>query len=174
MVEYFTIEGLDRPMFRCEALRASLSVDACKGNWLSANAGDDRREKCRSCPIGAKHAGQENASCSDLKGSLICARCNETSSRGWLLGKHLCVSCWNREREWVTGKNAKGSKPTKMLPLEPRAIRIMEAEEPKIIYRQLTQHDTELVVSALRDSAGNVTFIPNKFAAAQFAQREMF
>jgi len=174
MVEYFKIEGLERPMFRCDRMRASLSVDACKSNWTAANAGDDRREVCRSCPIGAKHAGHENASCSDLKGSLICARCNETSSRGWLLGKHLCVSCWNREREWITGKNSKGSRPSKMLPLAPRAIRIMEADEPKIIYRQLTQHDTELVVSALRDSAGNVTFIPNKFAAAQFSQREMF
>ena len=174
MVEYFMIEGFERPMFRCERLRATLSVDACEANWKNANAGDDRREQCRSCPLGAKHAGQEHASCSNLKGTLICGRCNETSSRGWLLGKHLCVSCWNREREWVAGRNSKGSRPSKMLPLEPRAIRIMEAETPRTIYRQLTQNPDELIVSALRDCAGAVTFMPNKFAAAQFPQREMF
>lgn len=174
MIEYFTIEGFDRQMFRCERLRASLFTDSCASNWKSANDGNEKREACRSCPIGAMHAGEELASCSPLKGSLTCARCARTSSRGWLLDKHLCVSCWNRQREWTIGKNAKGSKPSKMRPLDPRSIHFTEAGAPRTISRPLTEHPEELVLAALRDSKGTVTFMPNKLAGMQMRQGVLF
>lgn len=174
MIEYFTIEGFDRQMFRCERLRASLTTESCANNWKAANDGNEKRAACRSCPIGAMHAGEELASCSPLKGSLTCARCARASSRGWLLDKHLCVSCWNREREWKTGKNAKGSKPSKMRPLDARAICISEAGAVRILARPRTEHPEELVLAALRDSKGAVTFMPNKTAGLQVRQGSLF
>lgn len=174
MVEYFRIEGFDRNMFACERIRATLSTEGCANNWQQAQKGDERRSACRSCPIGAKHAGFEGASCSEFKGSLLCGRCGNTSSRGWLLGGHLCVSCQNREYEWTKGKNAKGSPPSKMLPLLPRVIMIAEAGHPKCIKRSLTQHDAELPLAALRDCQGEVTFMPNSRAAQQFKQQGLF
>jgi hypothetical protein len=174
MVEYFKIEGLDKKMFKCELIRATLSQEGCASNWQQAQKGDERRGACRSCPIGAKHAGFEGASCSDLKGVLICSRCSRPPTRGWLLDGCLCVSCKNREYEFVKGKNAKGSVPSKMLPLAPRVIMIAEAGVPKLLKRSLTQHDGELPVSALRDCQGEVTFMPNTRAAQQFRQGGLF
>lgn len=174
-IDYFTIEGCDKQFFRCERMRATLSIEACSANWRAGNeALDDRRDACRSCKIGAVHAGEDQASLSPIKGTLICSRCHRHSSRAWLIGKWLCVSCWNREREWVTGRNAKGNRPTKMARLDPRSIRIMEAGEPKVIYRQLTQSIDELVVGALRDCKGQVTFLANPQVGAQFAQLRLF
>lgn len=174
MVEYFKIEGVERMMFKCERIRATLSKEGCATNWQQAQKGDERRGACRSCPLGATHAGFESASCSDLKGSLLCSRCGKSSSRGWLLDGCLCVSCMNREYEWIKGKNAKGSVPSKMLPLGPRMILIAEAGVPRRFKRSLTQHECELPLSALRDCQGEVTFMPNSRAAQQFAQEGLF
>jgi hypothetical protein len=173
--EYFRIDGCDRNFFRCERMRATLSVESCAANWRAGNdQHDERRSSCRSCPIGAAHAGEEQASLSPIKGTLICSRCHRMSSRGWLIGKWLCVSCWNREREWVRGRNAKGNRPSKMPRLDPRSVRIVEAGEPRTIYRQLTQSSLELVVGALRDCRGTVAFTSNPNAAAQFPQLRLF
>lgn len=173
--EYFRIDDCDKQFFRCDRLHATLSTDACAVNWRAGNnENDGRREACRSCSIGAMHAGETTASMSPLKGTLICSRCHRQSSRSWLIGKWLCVSCWNREREWIRGRNAKGNRPTKMKRLDPRSIRIDEAGEVKTLYRQLSQSVDELVVGALRDCKGSVTFMANPQAAAQFPQLRLF
>lgn len=173
--EYFRMDDCDKQFFRCDRLHATLSTDACAANWRAANEShDERREACRSCPIGALHAGHADASTSPLKGTLICSRCHRLSSRGWLIGKWLCVSCWNREREWVRGRNAKGGKPTKMARLDPRSIRVDEAGDVKTLYRQLTRDVDELVVGALRDCQDRVAFMANPQAAAQFPQLRLF
>src|SRR3546814_1437084 len=88
--EYFRIDGCDKQFFRCDRLRASLSVDACTSNWRAGNdANDERRVACRSCPIGAAHAGEAMASLSPIKGTLTCSRCHRQSTRAWLIGKWL-------------------------------------------------------------------------------------
>lgn len=173
--EYFHIDGCEKQFFRCDRLRATLSVDACAANWRAGNDdNDERRMACRSCPIGAMHAGAQDASLSPLKGTLICSRCHRQSSRGWLIGKWLCVSCWNREREWVRGRNAKGNRPTKMLPLRPRAVRILEAGRLRTVRRPLTQNADEIIVGLLRDCKSTVTFMANPSAAAQLPQMSLF
>lgn len=173
--EYFRLDDCDKQFFRCDRLRATLSTDACAANWRAANhRNDPRREACRSCPIGALHAGETDASTSAIKGTLICSRCQRMSSRGWLIGKNLCVSCYNRSREWQRGRNAKGNRPTKMLPLRPRTVRILEAGRPRTVHRALTQNPDELIVALLRDCKGTVTFMPNPKAAMQMAQMSLF
>ncbi len=64
MVEYFErpeIPGV--PAFRCVKLSATLSVTSCATMWKQANHDNvERLNRCKTCPIGAVHAGETAAS----------------------------------------------------------------------------------------------------------------
>ncbi|MEY8688380.1 MAG: hypothetical protein AB9M53_00690 [Leptothrix sp. (in: b-proteobacteria)] len=140
--------------FRCERLQATLTPDACSINWRRASEGAALR--CRGCPVGPEHSGEAQANTSPLRGQMVCARCQRGATRlvtGW-----LCVSCWNREREFKLGKNARGSYPSRMQPLDPRSIAYTEAGEPATFKRPHTTGREELMVGLLRDSAGALAF----------------
>jgi len=158
MTEYFSLPDLPgKTLFKCEKLLATLSTEACAEMWRQANHQNiESRASCKNCPIGAAHAGESDASMSPLKGSMICARCQRPATR--LIEGHVCVSCKNREYEWVKGCNAKGSRPVKMPPLAPRCLNYMHGREPCSIERKLTKNPAELVVAALRDSRHTVAF----------------
>lgn len=158
MVEYFSMpEVPGRTFFRCEVHRATLSKDACANNWRQANhEGSEQRSSCRLCPIGAEHAGEADASMSPLKGTNTCARCHRFADR--LIGAHVCVSCKNREYELVRGRNAKGSKPVNLAPLQPRRVTYLEGDQPRVLVRQLTVDTDELLVAVLRDAKHRVRF----------------
>lgn len=158
MVDYVSIEGLPGARhFRCQPLRALLSAEACAGFWRRANHdGDPARHTCRRCPIGAAHAGEDLATTSPLYGTLTCARCHRGAER--LVGKTLCVSCYNRQREAIRGRNAKGTRPVKLPPLQRRRIWFMAGRDLRDLAAPLTLDTTELVVAALRDSRERVLF----------------
>ncbi|MEX3764416.1 hypothetical protein [Paraburkholderia phenoliruptrix] len=158
MLDYFEMPELPgKKFFRCERYNATLSTDTCASNWRAGNdEGAHARMRCKVCPLGAIHAGETAASMSPLKGQTICGRCHQGCTR--LIGKHLCVSCYNRQREYLLGKNAKGTKPVKLAPLEPRAIRYMAGSVPTILRMQLSVDTDELIVTALRDSKDRVRF----------------
>jgi len=159
--------------FRCDRLRATLSVDSCTRMWRQANHENvERLGQCKSCPAGAVHAGETAASMSPLMGQCVCARCHRTAIR--LIGKHLCVSCWNRQREWILGKNSKGSKPTKMGPLLRRSIRYRKGDESAVKELDLSASITELVVSVLRDSKKSVQFGFYGSQPSNFTQARLF
>ena len=116
--------------FNCSALRASISVEACKANYIN----EEGPMACRGCAVGRHHAGVDNergkiailndkhanrhARAQAAKG-LSCVRCmrdgSEEGSRfiSWLrLINHgtTCISCYNRARESKTGGlNSKGA-----------------------------------------------------------------
>jgi len=143
--------------FRCDRLRAELSVRSCADMWRKANHDNlERLARCKTCPIGAGHAGETAASMSPFMGSLVCARCQCTASR--LIGKHLCISCYNRQLEYIKGKNAKGAPPSKMRPLARRTVRYFAAGEPVTMTLDHTASTTEMIVAALRDCKKRVTF----------------
>jgi hypothetical protein len=158
VVDYFEMPEIPgRKYFRCERLRATLAIPACAGMWKQANhENNEERLRCKCCPLGAVHAGETAASMSPLKGTLICGRCHNRASR--LIGKHLCVSCQNRQYEWLKGKNAKGSKPIKLKSLEPRTLHYLHGRDPRSIYLPLSADLDELIVAALRDSINRVRF----------------
>ena len=158
MIQYFERPEIPgKPHFQCDKLRATLSVSSCAGMWRQANHDNiERLSRCKTCPVGATHAGETAASMSPLLGQCICARCQRTATR--LIGKHLCVSCKNREYEWVTGKNAKGTAPVRMSRLGSRTIRYFAAGEPRTLKIDLTVDNTEMVVAVLRDSKKRVQF----------------
>jgi len=61
----------------------------------------DAAHLCRGCEIGARHAGEPCAG-SPTRGDMTCVRCGRASFR--LIGACLCPSCYNRQRELVTGR----------------------------------------------------------------------
>lgn len=158
MPDYFSLPELPgKALFRCEKLLATISTDACATMWRQANHEHlESRSRCKNCPVGAQHAGETDANLSPLHSAMICARCQRPASR--LIEGHVCVSCKNREYEWVKGCNAKGSKPIKMAPLAPRCLNYMHGREPCSIQRRLTKNTDELVIAVLRDSSHTVSF----------------
>lgn len=161
VVEYFErpeIPGV--AAFRCVKLSATLSVPSCAQMWRQANHDNvERLERCKTCPIGAVHAGETAASMSPFMGKCICARCQRTAAR--LIGKHLCVSCYNRQREYELGKNGKGSVPSKMKPLARRTVRYFAADEMRTLTIDQSSDTEEMIVAVLRDQKKRVVFAFN-------------
>lgn len=157
MVDYFTIDGAPGQYFRCDRYRATLSVSACARMWRAANReGDETHSLCLRCPIGAAHAGETAASMSPLKGAVVCGRCHRRTER--LIRGHICVSCYNREREIRIGKNAKGTAPSKLRPLSRRHVYYLEGSEPKTLTLDLSAATDELIVAILRDADRKTQF----------------
>lgn len=158
--------------FRCERQHATLSTESCATMWREGNhEGMPSRLGCRNCPIGAQHAGEALASMSAFKGTLTCARCHRGTER-LIHGMH-CVSCYNREREVLKGRNAKGTAPTRLAPLVPRRIWFMAGGAPTTLASPRTVDATELVIAALRDSQDRVRFA-FKARAPRQAQQALF
>lgn len=103
-MEYFTIEGAPGHYFNCSALRASLSSESCAGRFNAAA----HESTCHACEIGALHAGKRVISRRAVP-HLLCCRCHELAPR--LVAGGICVSCYNRQREVLVGRNAKGTPP---------------------------------------------------------------
>lgn len=157
VVEYFHREELPgKRFFRCDPMRANLSTDACASMWRGANGGSEPREACLRCHVGALHAGASDANLSPLHLGLICARCHNPAQR--LIGKMVCVSCKNREYEYLRGRNAKGTTPVKLRSLCRRRIRYLVGGEARSLVVQNSVDTEELVIAVLRDSPTRVSF----------------
>src|SRR5258708_28475715 len=104
-------------MFRCIPLRATLSAATCARNFTGAAC-----MACVDCPTGRQHADALSLGKQAEDAPTSCVRCGRSGRcRGERLvgrfrlvrGNTLCVSCYNREREFVRGRNAKGAPPVK-------------------------------------------------------------
>lgn len=157
-VAYRTIPEMPgATFFDCSRLHAGLTTQACTHMWRAANqARSERHTACRSCFVGATHAGVSNASRSPISGALVCSRCARGATR--LIQKRLCISCYNRERELIKGVNARGMVPTKLAPLAPRQIFFMANGRAQLLRSEHTTHAAELIVAVLRDAVHTVAF----------------
>lgn len=159
-IEYFEIPEMPgKPMFRCEARRATISTSACAGMWThgAIKNSNERYWLCKGCAIGAKHAGVGDATLSPLYASTICARCGCGSTR--LIHGHLCVSCYNRSLEYIKGRNARGNAPVTHPTLYRLSIRYRAGGRVKTLHRQHSADPMELVVATLRDEPKQATFM---------------
>ncbi len=161
-VEYFAIEGAPGQFFHCRPYSARLSTTACARRWREAQraTGQEafRFEKCRGCPIGAAHAGEKLVQYSSLFGSDICPRCGVGSGRR-LIGGSRCISCYNREREFIRGKNAKGRRPVNIQRLDRRSIRYaVNGDRIRVLTVEHSADTTELMITALRKTRGQIRF----------------
>jgi hypothetical protein len=109
-ISYFTISSAPGRYFNCEAQRCMLSESSCASQFNRAKGGTS---KCSDCKVGAEHAGEAIDYSFPEK---MCCRCGETDKR--LIGKRVCVSCYNREREYLSGRNAKGKFPVNAKPIK--------------------------------------------------------
>ena len=161
MVEYTTNPHVPgKVYFRCDRMRATLSTESCSSMWRrESEMNDGTHGACRLCPLGAVHAGETAASMSPLKGTLICARCHRMAGR--LIGGHRCASCYNREREVLIGRNAKGTAPVKHCGLAQRRIRYLHGDDVVTLAMPRVADTDELMVAALRDSKKRVVFAFN-------------
>jgi hypothetical protein len=161
-VAYINYPGLTgTKLFRCEPYRATLTTIACSKRWRESQTtrGQDSSqvEKCRGCPLGAIHSGEQPVFYSALFDMAICPRCRRGATR--IIGNTRCISCYNREREWVSGKNAKGTKPVRLKPLNRRRVRYATPGHVISDYEADLCVDTlELMVSVLRAARGRVSF----------------
>ena len=103
-IAYFELDYLPgKQHFRCEAHHSTLSVAACASLFRKHKVGCSL---CTGCSIGATHSGEK------LKPKFSqreCCRCGRSDLR--LIGGTVCVGCYNRTREFLIGRNAKGQRP---------------------------------------------------------------
>ena len=161
--QYFELDVLPGVKhFTCDRYRATLSVQSCSGRWTLANEGaaderqSDRMRSCLKCPVGALHAGKSDRNVSPWKGSMRCARCGELASR--LVGRHLCLSDYNRQREALIGKNRKGTRPIKIGELSRRSVSYFTSGAHKVKTIEHTVGLEEVMFSVLRDEMKTVKF----------------
>ena len=137
--------------FGCTRLRANINTATCASFWREANLGNsERRALCKCCPIGAHHAGVSDASLSPIRGATLCARCVRPATR--LIQANICVSCYNREREFMKGRNARGKIPVKIGALCARQITYHSGSRVITIRAERSRSSAEMVVRVLRDS----------------------
>lgn len=156
-IAYTEVHGLK--LFRCKPYSVTLSTKACGARHLEAREATGRDAErilhCRSCPIGALHAGQEQLHFSFWYDKPICPRCHKTWLR--LIGNCRCVSCYNRERELASGRNAKGKVPYGVKPIHDIAFTYMRDGEV-CRYSGRAVDRSESILQLLRTKRGRLTF----------------
>lgn len=167
--------------FRCEPHRATLTTKGCASRWREAQdrdpvqvrqlpareqqaarakAGCESRaglDVCRSCPIGAAHAGARHVQYSRIYGASICPRCMKGATR--MIGGRVCVSCYNRARELAAGRNARGNAPVELLQRAPHEIELrIEVDGVSDRSRMVGVALSEVMIQTLRTTRGTVAF----------------
>ena len=147
-------------MIRCERQQMSLTKAGCARAWASTQEAKpapwEARFKCLGCPVGAQNAGRP-AGPQPCELNMICPRCRRTAMR--LINQHLCVSCYNRQREVRCGRNAKGHVPrlTFALHSETLALRIQEQDfQPRTFASVLD--GVEVMIAQSKAAAGPIAF----------------
>lgn len=158
-IEYHELPELPgKKFFRCSVHRATLTTEACAGMWNKSRSQEppDSLLACKSCPVGAIHAGDTEANLSRLRDSDICPRCHRGGSR--MIKDELCVSCYNRQREFVKGRNARGVPPARMPKLQRRSTRYFVSGKPHEASLELSVDQDEVIFTVLRSNQKRVTF----------------
>ena len=115
-------------LVECPPYRMQLTSERCAGNWESV-AGQplhklERLHHCSGCRLGAERAGKAMVPTPLPR---FCCRCMKLSTR--LIGRRLCPSCYNRERELRLGINARGTQPVKITPVAPISVKVLTKQE---------------------------------------------
>jgi hypothetical protein len=145
-VEYRIAYGL--ALFDCTALHASLSPSSCADNYINRKC-----FACTGCSIGATHSGKAIQTSPDVAHrSGECIRCRRQDVRRQIAGA-LCVPCYNREREVLKGRNAKGAYPTVLSKTLHRCTATLSGKDlMTAFYRQPLAHARNSLMDAWRAS----------------------
>jgi hypothetical protein len=162
VITYRSIDGVPGQYFDCPSGMGCLSANACGRAYSEAMSPvglkEGRRITCRACPVGAQHAGvpTEAASVSRFVGSSCCSRCHGDARR--LIRGSICVSCFNREREYLIGKNAKGGKPIHAKTIGSEVITCLIGSSVQVRKMDKVASPMECVLSVLRSESRTVFF----------------
>jgi len=113
-IEYRTIAGIPGTYFDCAPLRATMSTAACARSWSESQSTDNCKcLSCKGCAVGESHSGREPATVVPSAAPAVVWRCCHCgiSPTTRLVGGTYCVSCYNRRRELLIGRNGKGKFP---------------------------------------------------------------
>lgn len=157
-------------MFGCTRLAATLSVKGCAARWAEAKSPPGRRRKndtgvehasdqfsaCRACPIGAVHSGERVRVYSPFYAAAICPGCRKGTTR--MIGDRICVSCYNRRREAVIGRNARGNAPSKLVVLRSVRFRAVAEGKARLVQADAVADLFEPVLQTMRTTVGAVAF----------------
>ena len=113
------VPGSGLELFTCKRQAGGLKLtkNGCSDLFKRAQLSDldkyPHLAYCLDCEV-----GKENSDGLNILPRLpkTCVRCERPNIRR-LCGKLLCVSCFNRGREMMTGKNARGAVPVRFIPL---------------------------------------------------------
>jgi hypothetical protein len=161
-IEYYAIDGVPGRYFKCPKGVGKLSDKSCGKLYIEAMSPKGLREglrfQCRGCPVGAEHSGSKrlDAASSGLLSGLICARCIRQAPR--LIRGTICVSCYNREREVLIGKNAKGNRPVHGRQIGPEIVAFKSQDSTRVKQIDRASSHIEAVLSTIRSEAQRVQF----------------
>lgn len=185
--------GAALEVFDCGDQEATLTRRGCAGRWERAQAkrkrrGDDPEAwdalgACRTCPLGALHAGRDPTISSPDYGSDQCPRCGFGTTR--MVGNRVCVSCYNREAEYLKGRNARGNRPA-IFPglVDQPMVLIVDGRPDRTARRVAVTHRirgqvrggaSEAMLQTIRTTRGlSISFGWRGTPAYQAAQLELF
>ncbi|GLT20907.1 hypothetical protein GCM10007933_03590 [Zoogloea oryzae] len=131
-LEYRGLAGVPGSYFDCERMRAVLTPEACASNFLSSTVlGDGRYASCYRCPIGRGHAGEAGGPDPDADRGWRCCRCGP-SGQSRIIGRTLCVSCYNRTKEALLQRDGRGKVPVGIMEgLRPAWAIVGEVPQPE-------------------------------------------
>jgi len=144
-------------MFTCERRTMRLSRPACAKLWASAKRDRPQpwegRHACLACPVGASNAGvpaERTAAVAEAYRS-VCTRCMRRAMR--LINRQFCVSCYNRDREALIGRNRKGSRPALCDRLGAVQARVRRPGGPGVVRAERVSGLPEVLISLAKVEA---------------------
>jgi hypothetical protein len=150
-------------MFLCEKTRMRLTAGGCAKLWLST---EERRPKawegrhaCLACPIGAANAGRTVVvtALATEAWRMVCPRCRTPTDR--LINHRFCVSCYNRHREAMIGRNGKGGLPWMLLTrLHAEVAAVFDGDSVQIVRETEVVDLEELIILQARNSTRPLAF----------------
>lgn len=127
-LQYQTLDGVPGKYFTCPSY-GLMSTGSCVRNFADAPGAvrSGRLQKCIGCEHGRIHSGAPKVEAApttiqSFQYRPVCVRCRRdgTTAGTRLIGRlrlvrahTICVSCFNREKEVLVGKNSKGARPKK-------------------------------------------------------------
>ena len=153
-------------MMRCDRRTMTLTAAGCGRLWSAAQAkhAEGKLEPwegiatCRTCPIGAKNAGREAEAVFQPAAALacICPRCDRPAAR--LINERLCISCYNRDREALRGRDAKGRRPRLCDQLHDERIAVMADGSARIQIVSRVIGPVEAMIHISRNAKAPIAF----------------
>jgi hypothetical protein len=157
------MEAAGLTMIDCARARLRLTESACARFWLNSNPVAppvwQGCHRCHGCPAGAARVGVAVDPWQAVRDALAhtCVRCRRLSGR--IIGKRLCPSCFNRERELIRGRNAKGHVP-RVVARRLFRCRVLAVQGDAVapVERDIAAGPLELILSQVSRAKAQIAF----------------